>query len=266
MRNPQRARALSPERRRRSRYHVAIKLAKRSDSYARCGPGDNFSDSEAAGCAAGCARGTSRTWAAGGTCATSSGCSACSPSPASGRATRRRAARRAASTESGCSQGHIRAASGATGAPRCATAARASFRWRRAESRGSEGTNSCHSGTRETTTRRSKRTRPCPTHATRSSGTPTPRGRAAAGSVRPCGAGKSAWPGVATAQHQQGGGGSHLAQRGLCQQTRQRRAQCACAGTIDIPRTVLRSRMAAASVAADRHRLGRTHVLALCVR
>ena len=97
-------------------------------------------------------------------------------------------------------------------------------------------------------------------------GTPTPRGRAAAGSVRPCGAGKSAWPGVATAQHQQGGGGSHLAQRGLCQQTRQRRAQCACAGTIDIPRAVLRSRMAAASVAADRHRLARTHVLAVCVR
>ena len=80
------------------------------------------------------------------------------------------------------------------------------------------------------------------------------------------GAGKSAWPGVATAQHQQGGGGSHLAQRGLCQQTRQRRAQCACAGTIDIPRAVLRSRMAAASVAADRHRLARTHVLAVCVR
>ena len=97
-------------------------------------------------------------------------------------------------------------------------------------------------------------------------GTPTPRGRAAAGSVRPCGAGKSAWPGVATAQHQQGGVGSHLAQRGLCQQTRQRRAQCPRAGTIDIPRAVLRSRMAAASVAADRHRLGRTHVLALCVR
>ena len=252
MRNPQRARALSPERRRRSRYHVAIKLAKRSDSYARCGPGDNFSDSEAAGCAAGCARGTSRTWAAGGTCATSSGCSACSPSPASGRATRRRAARRAASTESGCSQGHIRAARGPTGAPRCATAARASVRC--AGRRGAEGTNSRHSGTRETATPRSR------------SGTPTPRGRAAAGSVRPCGAGKSAWPGVATAQHQQGGGGSHLAQRGLCQQTRQRRAQCARAGTIDIPRAVLRSRMAAASVAADRHRLGRTHVLALCVR
>lgn len=104
--NPQRAQALSPERRRRSRYHVAIKLAKRSDSYPRCGPGDNFSDSEAAGCAAG---GTSRTWAASGTCTTSGGCSAGSPSPASGRATRRRAtrraasARRAASTESGCS-------------------------------------------------------------------------------------------------------------------------------------------------------------------
>jgi len=266
MRNPQRARALSPERRRRSRYHVAIKLAKRSDSYPRRGAGDNFSDSEAAGCAAGCAGGTSRTWAAGGPCATSGGCSASGPSATSGRATRRRAARRAASTESGCSQGHIRAAPGATGAPRCATAARASFRWRRAESRGAEGTNSCHSGTRETTTRRSKRTRPCPTHATRSSGTPTPRGRAAAGSVRPCGAGKSAWPGVATAQHQQGGVGSHLAQRGLCQQTRQRRAQCARAGTIDIPRAVLRSRMAAASVAADRHRLARTHVLAVCVR
>ena len=250
MRNPQRVRALSPERRRRSRYHVAIKLAKRSDSNPRCGPGDNFSDSEAAGCAAG---GTSRTWAAGGTCATSGGCSASSPSATSGRATRRRAARRAASTESGCSQGHIRAASGATGAPRCATAARASVRC--AGRRGAEGTNSCHSGTRETATRRS-----------RSSGTPTPRGRAAAGSVRPCGAGKSAWPGVATAQHQQGGGGSHLAQRGLCQQTRQRRAQCACAGTIDIPRAVLRSRMAAASVAADRHRLARTHVLAVCVR
>lgn len=270
MRNPQRARALSPERRRRSRYHVAIKLAKRSDSYPRRGAGDNFSDSEAAGCAAGCAGGTSRTWAAGGTCATSggcsasspspaggtcatsSGCSACSPSPASGRATRRRAARRAASTESGCSQGHIRAARGATGAPRCATAARASVRC--AGRRGAEGTNSCHSGTRETATPRSR------------SGTPTPRGRAAAGSVRPCGAGKSAWPGVATAQHQQGGGGSHLAQRGLCQQTRQRRAQCARAGTIDIPRAVLRSRMAAASVAADRHRLARTHVLAVCVR
>ena len=100
----------------------------------------------------------------------------------------------------------------------------------------------------------------------RDHGTPTPRGRAAAGSVRPCGAGKSAWPGVATAQHQQGGGGSRLAQRGLCQQTRQRRAQCARAGTIDIPRAVLRSRMAAASVAADRHRLARTHVLAVCVR
>ena len=197
-------------------------------------------------------RGTSRTWAAGGTCATSGGCSASSPSATSGRATRRRAARRAASTESGCSQGHIRAASGATGAPRCATAARASVRC--AGRRGAEGTNSCHSGTRETATPRSR------------SGTPTPRGRAAAGSVRPCGAGKSAWPGVATAQHQQGGGGSHLAQRGLCQQTRQRRAQCACAGTIDIPRAVLRSRMAAASVAADRHRLARTHVLAVCVR
>ena len=248
MRNPQRARALSPERRRRSRYHVAIKLAKRSDSYPRRGAGDNFSDSEAAGCA----RGTSRTWAAGGTCATSSGCSACSPSPASGRATRRRAARRAASTESSCSEGHIRAARGATGAPRCATAARASVRC--AGRRGAEGTNSRHSGTRETATPRSR------------SGTPTPRGRAAAGSVRPCGAGRSAWPGVATAQHQQGGGGSHLAQRGLCQQTRQRRAQCACAGTIDIPRAVLRSRMAAASVAADRHRLARTHVLAVCVR
>ena len=96
MRNPQRVRALSPERRRRSRYHVAIKLAKRSDSNPRCGPGDNFSDSEAAGCAGG----TSRTWAAGGTCATSGGCSASSPSATSGRATRRRAARRAASTDS----------------------------------------------------------------------------------------------------------------------------------------------------------------------
>jgi len=206
MRNPQRARALSPERRRRSRYHVPIKLAKRSDSYPRRGAGDNFSDSEAAGCAAGCAGGTSRTWAACGTCATSGGCSASSPSATSGRATRRRAARRAASTESGCSQGHIRAASGATGAPRCATAARAAVRC--AGRRGAEGTNSCHSGTRETATPRSR------------SGTPTPRGRAAAGSVRPRGAGKSAWPGVATAQHQQGGVGSHLAQRGLCQQTR----------------------------------------------
>ena len=80
------------------------------------------------------------------------------------------------------------------------------------------------------------------------------------------GAGRSAWPGVATAQHQQGGVGSHLAQRGLCQPTRQRRAQCPRAGTIDVPRAVLRSRMAAASVAADRHRLGRTDVLAVCVR
>ncbi len=210
-------------------------------------------------------RGTSRTWAAGGTCATSGGCSASSPSPTSGRATRRRAARRAASTESGCSQGHIRAASGATGAPRCATAARASFRWRRAAAEGRRNEQLSLRHKRDDNSK-VEADQALPTHATRSSGTPTPRGRAAAGSVRPCGAGKSAWPGVATAQHQQGGGGSHLAQRGLCQQTRQRRAQCACAGTIDIPRAVLRSRMAAASVAADRHRLARTHVLAVCVR
>ena len=197
--------------------------------------------------------GTSRTWAAGGTCATSAAAQRAAPPP-------RAAAPRVAAPRV-VPQAPKAVAPKVTSAPRPAPQAHRAAPQQlarpsgRAGRRGAEGTNSRHSGTREDGN--SKRSR---------SGTPTPRGRAAAGSVRPCGAGRSAWPGVATAQHQQGGVGSHLAQRGLCQQTRQRRAQCPRAGTIDIPRAVLRSRMAAASVAADRHRLGRTHVLAVCVR
>ena len=213
----------------------------------------------------GAPRGTSRTWAAGGTCATSGGCSASSPSATS--AAPHVAAPRVVP------QAPKAVAPKVTSAPRPAPQAHRAAPQQLARPSGG--------GAREPRVRRNEQLslrhkrddnskveadQALPNPRYRSSGTPTPRGRAAAGSVRPCGAGKSAWPGVATAQHQQGGGGSHLAQRGLCQQTRQRRAQCACAGTIDIPRAVLRSRMAAASVAADRHRLARTHVLAVCVR
>ena len=174
---------------------------------------------------------------------------------------------------------HIRAASGATGAPRCATAARASFRWRRAESRGSEGTKSSVTPAQE---RRQLEGRSGPGLAQ-----PTlrdhPGRQPREGAQPPAASARVApesqpGPGVATAQHQQGGGGSHLAQRGLCQQTRQRRAQCACAGRSTFQGRLFEPALAAAlrarSSSAGWARCSglmptmtrRLHLLSLCLR
>ena len=213
------------ERRRRSRYHVAIKHAQRSASCPCRRHGDHFSDSKAARRAARRTSGTSAapggctaggSCAARGTCrsrrrpahrrATSSALHSVQPRPGVSAAPRRRRRHRVAPQQPRVLPG--------TSAPRAAPQAR-----RRLGHRSGRSSLRC---ARETRGRSEERASSCPARVARTPGRQpqglhaTPRGRAAAGSVRPYRAGPGqigpAGPGNATANLQPNRCRSHLAQ------------------------------------------------------
>ena len=176
------------ERRRRSRYHVAIKHTQRSASCPCRRHGGHFSDSKAARRAASRTSGTS---AAPGGCTAGGSCAARGTCRSRGRPTHRRAACGAAGTARSNAAGHRRAAGGSTSTPGRATATRASFRRARTGRRRTtraEGADGRRSDARETGGR-SRRAISCPARVGRTSGTTAPTvrataGRAAAGSIR----------------------------------------------------------------------------------
>lgn len=203
------------ERRRRSRYHVAIKHTQRSASCPCRRHGGHFSDSKAARRAA---RRTSGTSAAPGGCTAGGSCAARGTCRSRRRPARRRAACGAAGTARSSAPGHHRTEGGATGTPRRAAATRASFRRPRTGRRRrtwagrtwAKGADGRRSDARETGGR-SRRARSCPARVARTSGTTAPRvratvrataGRAAAGGIRSYRAGPGqigpAGPGNAT--------------------------------------------------------------------
>jgi hypothetical protein len=215
-------------RRRRSRYHVAIKHAQRSASCPCRRHGGHFSDSKATRRAASRTSGTS---AAPGGCAAGGSCAARGTCRSRGRSSHRRATCGAAGTARSA-PGHRRAAGGATSTPRRATATRASFRRARTGRRRTtgpdrtraEGTDGRRSDARETGGR-SRRARSCPARVARTSGTSAPRvratvratlGRATAGGIRSYRAGPEqigpASPGIATGNLQPNRRGPYLAQ------------------------------------------------------
>jgi len=141
------------ERRRRSRYHVAIKHAQRSASCARRRHGGHFRDSKAAR-----RRATGRPSGAGaspGARSAGSSCSACGTRRSRARSAHRRAACSAAGAARSTAPGHGSTADSAAGAPRHAAASRAAFQSPRCRHRSrhrtwTEGANGRRSGDRET--------------------------------------------------------------------------------------------------------------------
>ena len=217
------------ERRRRSRYHVAIKHTQRSASCPCRRHGGHFSDSKAARRAASRTSGTS---AAPGGCTAGGSCAARGTCRSPGRPAHRRAAWGAAGTARSSAPGHHRTEGGATGTPRRAAATRASFRRPRTGRRRrtwagrtwAKGADGRRSDARETGGR-SRRARSCPARVARTSGTTAPRvratvrataGRAAAGGIRSYRAGPGqigpAGPGNATGNLQPNRCRPHLAQ------------------------------------------------------